>query len=258
MLFRSPPDKITTSILQHLMIKLIVYRFASFTNVNCHQLIVELFPKPASFKIIVESEFSLENQINPEPPRFYAFEMTPTDPSKTTTAIATISPVNQTMDSATSTMMIEPNAPFLKPTVDPSISCGESIFEPWTYFASARQILFNKIKSSANQSHGNRRSNMISNLATSVIGQTPDTPSQVCEGESVNQIPIGARETETVELEREQKAQSASNPISSHLLFRARSKPLRCSLRNANILASEGESSTSSIQTMSIRTPIPR
>ena len=160
------------------------------------------------------------------------------------TAIATIAPVNQTMDSATSTMMIEPNAPFLKPTVDPSISCGKPIFEPWTYFASARQILFNKIKSSANQSHGNRRSNMISNLATSVIGRTPDTPSQVCEGESVNQIPIGARETETVELEREQKAQSASNLISSRLLFRARLKPLRCSLRNANILASEGDNDT--------------
>ena len=64
-----PPAKITTSILQHyLMIKLIVYRFASFANVNCHQLIVELFAKPASFRMIVESEFSLKYQINSKLP----------------------------------------------------------------------------------------------------------------------------------------------------------------------------------------------
>ena len=171
-----PPDKITTSILQHLMIKLIVYRFASFANVNCHQLIVELFAKPASFRMIVESEFSLKYQINSKLPILQAFEMTPTDPSETTTAIATIAPIVQPTDSATSTMTIEPNVPFVKPTVDPSISSGEAIFEPREYFVPARRILFDNTKrerkqsniSSADQFHSSR-CRIISNLETSVF-----------------------------------------------------------------------------------------
>ena len=67
---RKPPDKITPANLPHSMIKLIVFCVASFANASHHHLIVDSFAEPASFKIIVESEFSFENQINPEPPRF--------------------------------------------------------------------------------------------------------------------------------------------------------------------------------------------
>jgi len=122
--------------------------------------------------------------------------MTPKDQSKTTTAIGTIAPLVPT-DSATSTTTIEPTAHFVKTTVDPSISCGKSIFEPQILFASAKLILLNEIMrqseqrkvSSTNQFRGNNGSNKQSNLATSVSQHTSDIMSQVCEGESHYQVP---------------------------------------------------------------------
>ena len=187
-----PPDKITTSILQHLMIK----------------LIVKLFAKPAFFRMIVESEFSLKYQINSKLPSSQAFEMRPTDPSKTTTAIATIAPLVQPKDSATSTMTIEPNVPFVKPTVDPNISSGEEFFEPREYFMPARRILFDNTErerrqsniSSADQFHSSQ-CRIISNLETSVFRCISNIPSQVCEGESRCQTPGGSRKDRTEELE---------------------------------------------------------
>ena len=225
-----PPDKITTLILQHLMIKLIVYRFASFANVNCHQLIVELFAKPASFRMIVESEFSLKYQINSKLPSLQAFEMTPTDPSKTTTAIATIALIVQPKDSATSTMTFEPNAPSVTPTVDQSIFNGKIILEFLVLFASAKPVMFINILreskqrniSSAKQFHG-RQSRGRSNLATSIFQLTSDIPSQVCEGESYYQAPSGLREEEEMELEHCMNGNELNH--NNHCKSRTREEP---------------------------------
>ena len=139
---RKPPDKTEPISLRYRSLQLIVFCGAMIANAYRHQLIVKSITKPASFKIIVESASSCANQNNSELSSLQAFEMKPTDPSKTTTAIATIAPIVQPTDSATSTMTIEPNVPFVKPTVDPSISSGEAIFEPREYFVPARRILF--------------------------------------------------------------------------------------------------------------------
>ena len=47
---------------------------------KCHQLVVELFAEPASFKNIVESVSSFAHQIHSELPRFHASKIAPTDP----------------------------------------------------------------------------------------------------------------------------------------------------------------------------------
>ena len=65
---RKPPDKITLANLQHSIIELIVFCFATFANANCHQLIVNSVAESTSFKNIVESVSSFAYQINSKLP----------------------------------------------------------------------------------------------------------------------------------------------------------------------------------------------
>ena len=209
-----PPDKTEPINLRYRSPQLIVFCGAIISNAYRRQLIVESIAKPASFKIIVESVSCFANQIHSEPQRLHAFKIAPTDPSKAMTATAIskymlpIGTFQQTLDSATSTMTFEPNAPSVTPTVDQSIFNGKIIPEFLALFASAKPVLFINILreskqrniSSAKQFHGSQ-SRGRSNLATSIFQLTSDIPSQVCEGESYYQAPSGLREEEEMELE---------------------------------------------------------
>jgi len=147
-----PPDKTEPINLRYQSPQLIVFCGAMIANASRHQLIVKSNANPASYKIIVESEYTFVNQIHSELPTFYVFKIAPTDPSKAMTATAPrnflpIGTFQQTLDSATSTTtIVKLQAPSVLPTVDHSVFDGKRITESLTLFASASPVPNNKIE----------------------------------------------------------------------------------------------------------------